>query len=181
MVKFRVLLSLVILIAALFLLFSKLFTPQPIQINLQSGQEITTSTSEFFTLSETLILIISAFLVGTTATYLFYNADKNNITKNEIQNPKTDSYENVMPLLKQDERKIVAALLESNKEMQQNKLAAKLGISKVKATRILYRLEQKNLVTRTRHGLTNMVKLSKAQQTSSDTSEKKKGTYEVVG
>ena len=76
MPKFTIIVSIVLLIAALVLLFDKLFTPQPIQITLQSGQEVTTSTPEYFSLTEVLLMIVSTFLIGTAATYLFYNSDK---------------------------------------------------------------------------------------------------------
>ena len=162
MPKFTFFLSIVVLIAALVLLFDKLFTPQPIQITLQSGQEITTSTADYFPLTEVLLLIISAFLIGTTATYLFYNSDREKTTnqKHSLES-NVKIYDTILPLLKTDEKRVITALLETNGEMQQNKLAAKLSVSKVKATRILYRLEQKNLITKVRHGLTNMVRLRK--------------------
>ena len=162
MAKFTIVLSIVILIAALVLLFDKLFTPQPIQITLQSGQEVTTSTADYFSLTEVLLLIISAFLIGTASTYLLYNSDLEKATIQKVHSsdhPRV--YEIILPLLKTDEKRAIAALLESNGEMQQNKLALELGISKVKATRILYGLEQKNLITKERHGFTNMVRLKK--------------------
>ncbi len=163
MLQFKVFLSLVILGAALFLLFDKFFTPQPIQITLQSGQEVTTSTAEYFSLSEVLLLIISAFLIGTTATYLFYNAEQARTKSSGSQTSEStkDAYTIILPLLKPDEKQAITSLLESSGEMQQNKLAAKLSVSKVKATRILYRLEEKGLITKERHGFTNMVKLKK--------------------
>ena len=71
------------------------------------------------------------------------------------------SYDKILPLLKTDEKLVIKALRDNNGEMQQNKLAVKLGVSRVKATRILYRLEQKNLITKSRHGLTNMVRLKR--------------------
>ena len=163
MPRFKTFISLVVLIAALVLLFDKLFTPQPIQIMLQSGQEITTSTADYFSITEVLLLIISAFLIGTTATYLFYNSDHTRTTNKE---PRTlDSnikpYDIILPLLKTDEKRAVTAIIESGGEIQQNKLVTKLNISKVKTTRILYGLEQKNLIIKERHGLTNMVRLRK--------------------
>ena len=161
MSRFRIFISLVVLIAALFLLFDKLFTPQPIQITLQSGQEVTTSTSEYFSLAVVLLMVISAFLIGTAATYLFYNSNGVNAEHVQPRESKSGIYIEILPLLKPDERPAIKALLESNGEMQQNKLAATLGVSKVKATRILYSLEQKDLITKVRHGLTNMVKLKK--------------------
>ena len=164
MPKFTILISMVVLIAALVLLFDKLFTPQPIQITLQSGQEITTSTSEYFSLSEVLLLITSAFLIGTAAIFLFYSSDRTKAIKPHPQKPEFNAsvYETIHPLLKTDENQVIAALLETNGEMQQNKLAAKLGVSKVKATRILFGLEQKRLITKKRHGLTNMITLEKS-------------------
>ena len=161
--KFIFFISIVVLIAALILLFDKLFTPQPIQITLQSGQEITTSTSEYFPLSEVLLLIISAFLIGTAATYIFYNSERENGANKKNASPSANSkvYEIILPLLKTDEKHAVSALLDSGGEMQQNKLAARLGISKVKATRVLYRLGQKDLIVKERHGFTNMVRLKK--------------------
>ena len=163
MPRFRIFISLVVLIASLVLLFDKLFTPQPIQITLQSGQEITTSTPEYFSLTEALLLTISAFLVGTASTYLFYNSDRAKILNQKSNTPESNVnvYDAILPLLKTDEKQAIKLLLENNGELQQNKLAVKLNISKVKATRILYGLEQKNLITRERHGLTNMVRLKK--------------------
>lgn len=162
MPRFGVFISLVVMIAALILLFDKLFTPQPIQIILQSGQEIATSTSEYFSLSEALLLIVSAFLTGAAATYLFYNSDR---AKTIRQQPRIESnanfYDAVIPLLKTEEKLAVRALLEHGGEMQQSKLAAKLSISKVKATRLLHALEQKRLIARERHGFTNIVRLKK--------------------
>jgi uncharacterized membrane protein len=45
--------------------------------------------------------------------------------------------------------------------MQQNKLTLKLGLSKVKVTRLLCGLERKGLIAKERHGLTNMIKLKR--------------------
>ena len=163
MARYSIVISIVILIASIVLLFDKLFTPQPIQITLQSGQEIITSTSDYFPLTEVLLLIISAFLVGATATYLYYNSDRGKLSNLNLQNSESSAkaYGVILPLLKADEKAVITTLLDSNEQMQQNKLASKLNLSKVKTTRILHRLEQKNLISRERHGFTNMVKLSK--------------------
>lgn len=162
MSRFKIFLSIAILIAALFLLFDKLFTPQPIQIILQSGQEITTSTAEFFSLAEVLLLITSAFLIGAAATYLFYNSGQTKkMSTSHAPEPNATVYSVILPLLKRDEKQVIEALQGAGGELQQNKLVLKLGVSKVKATRILHRLEQKNLITKERHGLTNMVRLRK--------------------
>ena len=163
MPNFKVIISIVILIAALFLLFDKLFTPQPIQITLESGQEITTSTSEYFSIEGILLSIICAFLIGATATYLFYNSDqiKKINTSSHATESNTNIYNTIIPLLKADEKRVITILRESNGEIQQNQLVTKLGLSKVKITRILYGLEQKKLITKERYGFTNMVRLKR--------------------
>jgi len=162
MARFTIFISIVVLTASLFLLFNRLFTPQPIQITLQSGQEITTSTPEYFSLSEVLLLIISAFLIGTAATYLYYNSDREKSNKKPESPPFTaKNYDIILPLLKLDEKQVIKSLLENNWEMQQNKLSSKLDLSKVKTTRVLSRLQQKNLIGRERQGYTNIVRLKK--------------------
>ena len=165
MAKFTILISIVLLAASLFLLIDKLFTPQPIQITLLSGQEITTSTAEYYAFTEVLLLISCAFLIGSAATYLFYNSDR--AIKNQKQPASLkgqNEFTNILPLLKPDQRNVIRTLLEANGEMHQNKLSSKLNLSKVKTTRILYRLEHKNLITKERHGFTNMVRLRKKSE-----------------
>ena len=162
MAKFTFFISIIVLIVSLVLLFDKLFTPQPIQMTLQSGQEITTSTSDYYPLTEVLLLIVSAFLIGSAATYLYYNSDsRKTVNSSTINEPSAKNYDIIMPLLKADEKQVIKTLVESNGQMPQNKLAVKLNISKVKTTRILHRLEQKDLIGRERHGFTNMVRLRK--------------------
>jgi|GEM_PF-567463 len=175
MKRFKVILAIVVLVVSLVLLFDKIFTPQPIQIVLQSGQEITTQNSDYFTLTEMLLLITCAFLVGAAATYLFYNSDKFRSLNLGLENiePKTrvmesepvqstillDKYETILPLLKDDEKKVLLLLRDAGGEMLQNQLVLKLNESKVKVTRVLDRLEEKNLIIKERNGLTNNIKV----------------------
>jgi len=158
--QFKIILAVVVLTASIILLFSKLFTPQPIQIILETGQEVTTQSSDYFSLDDVLLLITSSFLIGLTATYLFCNSDTSNVIRSLKKDKKAGKgYEMVIPLLKGDEKKVFSELLNSNGEMLQNALVLKLGLSKVKMTRILYSLENKNLIIKERHGLTNKIKL----------------------
>lgn len=158
MKRFMTILSIVVLLVSLFLLFDRIFKPQPIQIVLESGQEVTTQNSEYFSLTEAILLVVCSFLIGSTSIYLFYNADRTIFIKSANQD-KTNKYEHILPLLKEDERKLFLALKEANGEMLQNKLVIKLNMSKVKVTRLIYRLERKNLIVKERYGLTNKIKL----------------------
>jgi uncharacterized membrane protein len=56
-----------------------------------------------------------------------------------------------------DEGKAYDLITQSNGMIFQNELAEKLGVSKVKITRILDKLEAKGLVERRRRGMTNVI------------------------
>ena len=156
MKRFSMIIAVIVLIVSLFLLFDKLFTPQPIQIMLETGQEVTSQTADYFSLTETIMLIVCSFLIGTAATYLFFNADKTMLLPAKESKKR---YDDVLPLLKEDEKKAIIALRDSNGEMLQNKLVLKLNLSKVKVTRVLSGLERKRLIVKERSGLTNNIKL----------------------
>ena len=61
--------------------------------------------------------------------------------------------------LDSDEKKVVKLLQEENGGMFQATLMEKLDIGKVKLTRLLDKLEAKQLVERKRRGMTNVVVL----------------------
>jgi uncharacterized membrane protein len=155
--NFRRIIAAVVLVCSIVLLSMRLFTPQTIQITLESGREITTEGPEYYTMMQVLLLVVSAFLMGGSATYLYYNSDiKNGILPGVRSRAR---YAAVTDLLKRDEKKAFLLIAGANGEMLQNRLVEKMGLSKVKVTRILMRLEKKGLITRTRHGLTNKIKV----------------------
>ncbi|MCX6707299.1 MAG: hypothetical protein NT001_04120 [Candidatus Woesearchaeota archaeon] len=168
MKRFKLIISIVFLIVSLLIIFDKLFAPQPIQIILESGQEVTAQTPNYYSMSEVLLLIVSSFLVGALTLYIFYNSEQ--ITsailgqkeRKEIRpegHHDTEKYRLVIPLLKTDEKTIFSALRDSNGDMLQNNIVKKTGMGKVAVTRALSKLEMKNLVVRERQGLTNRVRL----------------------
>lgn len=61
--------------------------------------------------------------------------------------------------LDRDEKKAVKLLLEENGTMFQATLKEKLGIGKVKLTRLLDKLEAKQIIERKRRGMNNLVVL----------------------
>jgi uncharacterized membrane protein len=160
MSRFKVIMAVAVLAASMFLLVDKLFAPQPIQIILETGQEVATQGSSYFALSEVLLLIVTSFLIGTTSTYLFFNSEADRLLS-VFKKPgePENKYDLVIPLLKGDEQKVFLELRNSGGEVLQNALVLKLGFSKVKVTRILSSLEGKNLVVKERYGLTNRIRL----------------------
>ncbi len=61
--------------------------------------------------------------------------------------------------LDKDERQVINTLMENGNAIFQADLMEKLGIGKVKTTRLLDKLEAKQLIERKRRGMTNMVVL----------------------
>jgi hypothetical protein len=159
--KFMILIAMILLISSIILMFSFLFNQQPIQIVLETGQEVTTQNPGYFTMTTVLILIVCSFIIGSASAYLFYNADNIFSTfKPEKTKERHDAdFKIVLPLLRHDERKVVHALMDNNGEMLQNALVLKLGLSKVKMTRLLLALHNKQIIEKERHGLTNKIKL----------------------
>jgi hypothetical protein len=156
--RFKVIIAVVLLVSSIAILLTKLFSPVQIQITLDSGQEIVTESPQYFSFSEVLLMVVCAFLMGSAAIYLYYKSDIKSKVSNIISNNNSGDPA-ILKLLKPDERKVFLALHNSKGEMLQNALVRKSGLSKVKVTRILSRLEKKGLITRTRHGLTNKVRM----------------------
>jgi hypothetical protein len=69
----------------------------------------------------------------------------------------TQSY-SMLKILPQDERKIVELLLKE-KKMEQIYLVAESGLSKVKVSRLLAKLEQRGVIEKKPLGNTNLIKL----------------------
>ena len=164
MKRYKIIISIVILIASLVILVDKIFTTTPIQIVLESGQEVVTQDSSYYDLGEVILLVICAFLIGLSIIFIYYNSDE--IRKEHFLHLKRDKSKEMLitNLLKDDEKKVYQEILNSNNEILQNELVRKTNLSKVKITRIIHRLELKKLVVKERYGLTNKVKLKTNQE-----------------
>jgi len=151
MKNYKTIIIIAILTAAIFLMFSKLFATQTIQIVLETGQEVTTQDSNYFSLVNVLIMIISSFLIGALGVFLYYSEELN-----ELISPEKD-HDQIMPFLKENEKKIFLEIKKNAGVILQNKLVQISGLSKVKVARIILRLERKKLVKKERYGLTNKI------------------------
>lgn len=164
--NFKIAISVALLIISTLLLFFVLFSQQPIQIVLETGQEVTSQSANYFSIIEAMILIIASFLLGATSVYLYYNSEIAESEKTIVEVKKesiaqsypAEKYSLIMPFLRDEEKKVFVEI-KNKGEILQNELVLSTGFSKVKITRILANLERKNLVVRERYGLTNKVKL----------------------
>lgn len=76
------------------------------------------------------------------------------------KNPKAEQKENnekVLNKLNEEEKQIIAKIIESEGSIYQSDLIKKTGLSKVKITRILDKIEGKGLINRQRRGMTNVI------------------------
>lgn len=97
----------------------------------------------------TIALMIIVLLIGL---YFVFFGDKNKKTKTK----KTQDY--IMPQdLNPDEKQIIQIIMEEDGAIFQSQLTEKTGMSKVKITRILDKLEGKGIIERKRRGMTNVV------------------------
>ncbi|MBI5066429.1 hypothetical protein HZA97_09420 [Candidatus Woesearchaeota archaeon] len=161
MERFKTIISIILLTVSIFLLFNKLFSTQPIQIILETGQEVTTQNSDYFSLQDALLLTITSFLIGATSVFLYYSEETRKFIGKMIQ--KNPDKEFILPLLKEHEKTIYLEISKNNGEMLQNKIVQKTGLSKVKVARIIARLERKKLIRKERYGLTNKILIPKTE------------------
>ena len=109
---------------------------------------------------------ITAFVALVGLYLVFFGEEERIITKIlrirpqvEPRAPTKGNYRKILTELGAEERAVLNAVIEAHGTLFQSELMAKMGFSKVKTTRILDRLEGRNLVERKRRGMTNVVML----------------------
>ncbi len=101
------------------------------------------------------VMVVGGFLIGAIAFYFF--AETKKVERVEVRPEK----ESVLRLLEKDERKIVSHVADEGGRVLQSELSHLEGIGKVKAHRLLERLEKRGVIEKETHGKTNLVKLAK--------------------
>lgn len=98
------------------------------------------------------IFIGGGAVLGAVALYLFYEKTK----------PSEREYDAslALSLMEKEEGKVVNRIVEEGGRITQSEISRIEGIGKVKAHRILRKLEKKGLLKREQYGKTNMVKIS---------------------
>jgi hypothetical protein len=81
------------------------------------------------------------------------------IVKEQVQPKKIDKghFKDILESLNGDDRRVLELLIESQGTIFQSDVVSKLGLTKVRVTRILDRLEGRSLIERKRRGMTNVV------------------------
>lgn len=109
----------------------------------------TIKTQTFLSLS----IIIIVFIIGLV---IMFTKPKEKIIIKKVKEKKKKLD---LAGLDKDEKKVIDILLKENKAVFQADLMEKLGIGKVKTTRLLDKLEAKQLIERKRRGMNNIVVL----------------------
>lgn len=147
--------AVILLILSTIVLVDKLFAPRPIQILMDGGQALQMEGTSVFTLQDVFILVLSAWVSGAMVVYLLLWARGEGRTTAD-ERPETKP-EDVLRLLEGDERRLYQQILDSGGEILQKDLVLESDFNKAKVTRLLDKLEQKRLISRVRHGMTNRI------------------------
>jgi len=154
------LLASIILILSILIIVDRLMATPVIQIVLEDGRAVPLENVSYFTLGDVLILIICAWLGGMAFIYLFTKTPipivdvPRSIPSDET---KTKPEELALDILDGDEKLIFAKIVESGNGILQRDLVLKTGFSEAKVSRLLDKLERRQLVIRRRHGMGNMI------------------------
>ncbi|MFH0752148.1 MAG: hypothetical protein V1914_00965 [archaeon] len=98
-------------------------------------------------------IMVFVVLIGL---YLIF-FDKGKLVRPQLRLDDTKEKEHKTPDLRGDEKLIFDKVRESDGTMFQSDLVEKTGLTKVKVTRILDRLEGKKIIERRRRGMTNVI------------------------
>lgn len=147
----------ILLVLSTIILVDKLLAPRPIQILMEGGQAHQLEGTSVFTLQDVFILVLSAWVSGAMVTclILWMRGEEKPTTGEKLYRAPED----ILRLLDGDERSLYRAILDSGGEILQKDLVLESDFNKVKVTRLLDRLEEKRLITRVRHGVTNRIVL----------------------
>ena len=108
---------------------------------------------------------LMAVVIGIGLYLIFFSKEEiivRRITERvDIKRPTKDAYGKVLKGLKSDEKLVLEKIIESEGSIFQSDLVEKTGLSKVKVSRIVDKLEGRGLVESKRRGITNVVLLKK--------------------
>lgn len=162
--RLSVLIAAIVLIISGFLLADKLLSTAPVQLVLEDGRVVPVEGVSYFSLSDVLFFVITAWLGGMSFLYIIlYSKEKEtqDVKKEvaEIQENKSIALL-AADLLEGDEKILFQKIIE-NDGIMQRELVIRTGFSEPKVSRLLDRIERRGLIVRQRDGMGNRVLLKK--------------------
>ena len=116
-----------------------------------------------------LFILVSGLIAGIAAAYLFLARAQTGASPEALPHDATATATSpeledlAVRLLDGDERRLMRVIVESKGELLQRDLVRITAFSDAKVSRLLDRLEERGLVVRERHGMTNRVRLTLRQ------------------
>ena len=148
----------VLLLLSIFIIGFRLLHKEPLGFIIQNGNVIPIENTNYFTINDILIVIIFSWIGGMAALYLLLSKTEASLPQQKAQEGSAkDKYGYISNLLKPDEKNIFNIILHKNGEILQKDLVNEAQMSIVRVSRILDRLEKKNLVEKKRYGATNKI------------------------
>jgi uncharacterized membrane protein len=109
-------------------------------------------------------LLILVFVVAIGAYLIFFSKEERIVTKvmrvKEQLQPKKltkENYKKILTDLNEDEQAVLKMIIDAKGSIMQSELVERLSMTKVAVTRILDRLEGREIIERKRRGMTNVV------------------------
>lgn len=150
----------VLFVASVFVLGIKLLNPTPVQIFIEGENTAISQIPGFFTFTDVIILVVTSIILAISAMYLLFIDSVEKPTGELVLGERKKKWEHIEKTLKNDEKKIYKAIIESDGIINQSELVEKTEISKSSISRILDLLESKGLVEKRRRGMGNIILLT---------------------
>ncbi len=154
----RTLLVAAIFIASIFILALKLISPTELHIYLEGEETVLSQILRNYTINDVALVVVSAFTAGLSTMYLVLH-DRVKPAGDVFFKQKRGNYERVMQTLKEDEQKILQAVLDADGLIPQSDLVGLTGVSRSGVTRALDILESRGFIERRRRGMSNIIVL----------------------
>jgi hypothetical protein len=146
------------LIASTFAVFVKIMTPTNVQFIFDGNTIELNMIPEIYTSFDMSVIGISGFVMGSSLVYLWL-IDRTQSVPPEQSSSKKNWNNLLNTISNPEEHKIVSLIIDEEGTIFQSQLVDRSGYSKSKVSLILDRLEAKKILTRRRHGMSNVIVL----------------------
>jgi uncharacterized membrane protein len=161
--KQKIVIMAILFAVSAFTLAGKLLMPTPIQIVIQGEEPIVVGQIFRYTQFDVVIISVSIVILAMSSFYLLFV--KSSETYSYVKDYQIDKSEEelafALRLLDGDKRRVFSEIIESGGEILQSDLHTQTGYPKAKITRILDYLENKELIIRKSHGMTNKIVINR--------------------
>ncbi len=159
--RFGTLISAITLIISVLLIADKILSTGPTEFILEGGKAVPVEGASYFSWTEVLFFIIAAWLGGMSFIYIILSSiEKESQNKKKEVSKKDGTVVPIANHLAGDE-KIMFQNVINNDGLLQRELIVKTGFSEPKVSRLLDKLEGRDLIIRQREGMANRIFLKK--------------------